>query len=136
MKHKMKIVENLLYYGCEKHFQCELCGQAYPVHCYTKEQLEEFDCRNDYKIGDKIIYNPVCKCSDNGEPRYIILKGTILSECLNSCKDGTGTPGYYIGIDEVVCDDSGNGYFEYLHKTKKKHFASVEHLKRIKEKKE
>lgn len=133
MKHKMKIVENLLYFGCEKHFQCEFCGQAYPVHCYTKEQAESFDCRNTYNTGDKVIYNPTCALSDNGEPRYIILKGTIIRGCRNSRSDGSGTPGYEITVDEVICDDSGNKYYEYLCKTRKTFFASLEHLKRIKE---
>lgn len=129
MKHKVKLVENLLYYGCEKHWQCEYCGEAYPTHCYTKEQVERFTCRKDYKIGDKVIYNPDCVLSEDGIPRYIICKGTILEECkLSSSK---GTPMYKIKIDEVICDDSGNDYFLYLQKTGKDYPASVKYLKRV-----
>lgn len=128
MTHKVKIVENLLYHGCEKHWQCENCGEAFPIHCYSKEQLEKFVCRNDYKVGDKIIYNPECSHSEDGTPRYNIFKGTILEECTKS--SSSGEPYYNVSVDDVIHDDSGNGLFYYLQRTHKSYTASVKYLKK------
>ena len=44
MKHKAIRVDNLMYKGCEPHWQCTLCGNAVPFHCYTKKEFENRCC--------------------------------------------------------------------------------------------
>lgn len=44
MKHKAIRVDNLMYKGCEPHWQCTYCGKAVPFHCYTKEEFENQCC--------------------------------------------------------------------------------------------
>lgn len=44
MRHKAIRVENLMYKGCESHWQCIHCGDAVPLHCYTKEEFEQKCC--------------------------------------------------------------------------------------------
>ncbi len=44
MYHKVKRVTNLLYKGCEPHWQCTQCGDAWPFHCYSKADLEQKEC--------------------------------------------------------------------------------------------
>lgn len=46
-KHKMKRRENLMYKGCEPHWECVNCGECIPFHCFTKEQCEQMDCDKD-----------------------------------------------------------------------------------------
>lgn len=43
-RHIVKRVDNLLYKGCEPHWQCTLCGESVPFHCYSKEELEKKCC--------------------------------------------------------------------------------------------
>lgn len=49
MRHKAIRVENLMYKGCESHWKCVYCGDAVPIHCYTKEEFEK-RCCNCHKI--------------------------------------------------------------------------------------
>lgn len=45
MKHHcVNIIHNLLYKGCEDHWQCKYCGDAWPIHCWTKHDLETKEC--------------------------------------------------------------------------------------------
>ena len=44
MKHKVELVHNLMYKGCEPHWHCTQCDVYIPIHCYTKEELENIDC--------------------------------------------------------------------------------------------
>ena len=44
MKHKAIRVDNLMYKGCEPHWHCTQCDVYIPIHCYTKEELENMDC--------------------------------------------------------------------------------------------
>lgn len=44
MKHKATRVDNLMYEGCEPHWQCVHCKKAVPFHCYTKEEFESQCC--------------------------------------------------------------------------------------------
>ena len=43
-KHKAIRIDNLMYKGCEPHWQCTICGMAVPFHCYTKEEFEQKCC--------------------------------------------------------------------------------------------
>ena len=45
MKHKVELVHNLMYKGCEPHWHCTQCDVYIPIHCYTKEELENMDCK-------------------------------------------------------------------------------------------
>ena len=48
MKHKVELVKDLMYKGCEFHWHCIYCNDYIPVHCYSKEELEKMECkRND-----------------------------------------------------------------------------------------
>ena len=54
MKHKVELVHNLMYKGCEPHWHCTQCDVYIPIHCYTKEELENMDCKgNIKKMNDK-----------------------------------------------------------------------------------
>ena len=44
MKHKVKLVKNLMYVGCEPHWECVRCGRYIPVHCYSKDEIESMCC--------------------------------------------------------------------------------------------
>lgn len=44
MTHKVELVKDLMYKGCELHWKCTICGMAVPFHCYTKEQFENLCC--------------------------------------------------------------------------------------------
>ena len=44
MKHKAIRVDNLMYKGCEPHWECTLCGDVVPFHCYTKKEFENRCC--------------------------------------------------------------------------------------------
>lgn len=44
MKHKAIRVDDLMYKGCEPHWQCVHCKKAVPFHCYTKEEFESQCC--------------------------------------------------------------------------------------------
>lgn len=44
MKHEAKRVNNLMYNGCEAHWQCIHCGKAVPFHCYSKAEFEQQCC--------------------------------------------------------------------------------------------
>ena len=44
MKHKVELVHNLMYRGCEPHWHCTQCDVYIPIHCYTKGELENMDC--------------------------------------------------------------------------------------------
>lgn len=52
MKHKVELVKDLMYKGCEPHWQCTKCGKAVPLHCYTKEEFEN-QCCGCHKINCK-----------------------------------------------------------------------------------
>lgn len=43
-RHCVNIVHDLLYKGCEDHWKCEYCGDAWPIHCWTKHDLETQEC--------------------------------------------------------------------------------------------
>ena len=45
MKHKVELIHNLMYKGCEPHWHCTQCDVYIPIHCYTKEELENMDCK-------------------------------------------------------------------------------------------
>ena len=49
MKHKVEGVHNLMYKGCEPHWHCTQCDVYIPIHCYTKEELENMDCKENIK---------------------------------------------------------------------------------------
>ena len=62
MKHKAKRVDNLMYKGCEPHWQCVYCGKAVPFHCYTKEQFEQMCCGcKEIRCNDCQQHNEVIK---------------------------------------------------------------------------
>lgn len=42
--HKVKRINNLMYDGCEPHWQCIYCGTCIPFHCYKKEDIELMEC--------------------------------------------------------------------------------------------
>ena len=42
--HKVIQYNNLMYKGCEPHWKCIKCGNYYPFHCYTKEEIESLPC--------------------------------------------------------------------------------------------
>lgn len=42
--HKVHKVYDLLYPNCEPHWKCSRCGDAWPIHCWTKEDLENKQC--------------------------------------------------------------------------------------------
>ena len=44
MKHKAIRKDNLMYKGCEPHWQCIYCGDCVPFHCYKKEEFEQRCC--------------------------------------------------------------------------------------------
>lgn len=44
MTHKVKLVKDLMYKGCEPHWQCVHCKDAVPAHCYTKAEFENRCC--------------------------------------------------------------------------------------------
>ena len=44
MKHKVELVHNLMYKGYEPHWHCTQCDVYIPIHCYTKEELENMNC--------------------------------------------------------------------------------------------
>lgn len=46
--HKVEKVYDLLYPGCEPHYRCVHCGECIPVHCYSKEELEDMFCKEAY----------------------------------------------------------------------------------------
>ena len=46
MKHKVELVHNLMYKGCEPHWHCTQCDVYIPIHCYTKEELENMEDNN------------------------------------------------------------------------------------------
>lgn len=52
MKHKAVRVDNLMYKGCEPHWECVNCGEVVPFHCYTKAEFES-RCCNCHKINCK-----------------------------------------------------------------------------------
>ena len=43
--HKVERVDNLMYRGCEPHWHCVLCGDYWPFHCYSKNDLEQMACK-------------------------------------------------------------------------------------------
>lgn len=51
-RHAAKLVFNLMYKGCEPHWQCTKCGKVVPLHCYTKEEFEN-QCCGCHKINCK-----------------------------------------------------------------------------------
>lgn len=44
MTHKVELVKDLMYKGCELHWHCVHCDKYIPVHCYSKEELENQCC--------------------------------------------------------------------------------------------
>ena len=46
MTHKVTRVDNLMYKGCEPHWKCIYCNNYYPFHCYSKEEIENIECKN------------------------------------------------------------------------------------------
>lgn len=44
-KHTVIRIDNLMYKGCEPHWKCIKCGNCTPFHCYTKEMIEEMECK-------------------------------------------------------------------------------------------
>lgn len=49
MKHKVELVKDLMYKGCELHWHCVHCDDYIPVHCYSKEELENIECKGEKK---------------------------------------------------------------------------------------
>lgn len=49
MKHKVELVKDLMYKGCELHWHCVHCDDYIPVHCYSKEELENMECKGNKK---------------------------------------------------------------------------------------
>ncbi len=45
MTHKVELVKDLMYKGCENHWHCIYCNDYIPVHCYSKEELEKMECK-------------------------------------------------------------------------------------------
>ena len=45
MKHEIIRVDNLMYKGCEPHWGCSKCGYIVPFHCFTKDYLEQQECK-------------------------------------------------------------------------------------------
>lgn len=44
----MKRVDNLMYKGCEPHWQCIHYGMYVPFHCFKKEEVENSNCEDGY----------------------------------------------------------------------------------------
>ena len=44
-RHQIKRVNDLMYKGCEPHWHCLICGDYWPFHCYSKEELEKTECK-------------------------------------------------------------------------------------------
>lgn len=47
--HKVELVKDLMYKGCELHWHCVHCDKYIPVHCYSKEELENMECKGNKK---------------------------------------------------------------------------------------
>ena len=45
MTHKVELVKDLMYKGCELHWHCIYCNDYIPVHCSSKEELEKMECK-------------------------------------------------------------------------------------------
>lgn len=43
--HVVKLIKDLMYKGCEPHWQCIKCDECVPAHCYSKEEFEQQECR-------------------------------------------------------------------------------------------
>jgi len=50
MTHKVVRVDNLMYKGCEPHWICINCKNCYPLHSYTKEEIESIECKANIEI--------------------------------------------------------------------------------------
>lgn len=50
MKHKVELVHNLMYKGCEPNRHCIQCNNYIPCHCYNKEQLENMEYKEKENI--------------------------------------------------------------------------------------
>lgn len=44
MKHQVIRVKDLMYKGCEDHWKCKICKICVPLHCYSKQDIENMDC--------------------------------------------------------------------------------------------
>ena len=56
MTHKVELVKDLMYKGCELHWHCIYCNDYIPVHCYSKEELEKMECkRNNREEAEKAL---------------------------------------------------------------------------------
>jgi len=43
-QHRVELVRDLMYKGCEVHWKCTKCGICIPNHCFKKDQIENFEC--------------------------------------------------------------------------------------------
>lgn len=43
--HNVEKVSDLMYKGCEHHWHCTQCDDYWPVHCYSKDDLEQMECK-------------------------------------------------------------------------------------------
>ena len=67
MKHKVELVYNLMYKGCEPHWHCTQCDVYIPIHCYSKEEMENMDCERNKMEIKNVVNNGVqipneCTC--------------------------------------------------------------------------
>ena len=113
MKHKVVRVDNLMYDGCEPHWKCVQCGICIPFHCFTKEQIEQMDCKDEQTTATKYINLEQCTKKDlleieNYAPEEKF-NGVVIVPTNNTHSSGWRSMKYILVNGERIVGSLGGG---------------------------